>query len=333
MKKVAINGFGRIGRQFLRASLEKKAKFEIVAINDLTTPENLAYLLKYDTAYGNSKLKIDYGTGFISVNGKKYPIYAQKDPSVLPWDKLKVDVVVESTGFFTDDKGASLHLKAGAKRVVISAPAKGQVATLLRGVNDKKIKKSDKIISNASCTTNCIAPVINVMHSKYKVKKSIMTTIHATTATQKTVDGPDAKDFRRGRSILNNIIPSTTGAALATTLAIPDLKGKFDGVSMRVPIITGSMSDIVMLLGKKVTVEEVNKFLVEMSKHPLYKGILAVSNEPLVSSDIVGRSESAIVDLTMTTVVDGDLVKICVWYDNEWGYSNRLVEMVELASK
>lgn len=333
MFNVAINGFGRIGRQFLKASLAKNAKFRVVAINDLTTPENLAYLLKYDTAYGPSKLKIGFTKNSLKIAGVSYPIFTEKDPSKLPWKALNVDVVVECTGFFTDSKGAGLHLQAGAKKVVISAPGKGEdVQTFLRSVNDKKLGKA-KIISNASCTTNCVAPVMNVMHSKYGVLKSIMTTIHATTATQKTVDGPDAKDFRRGRSILNNIIPSTTGAAIATTLAIPSLKGKFDGISMRVPIITGSVSDVTMLLKKKVTVEEVNKFLTEMSKHPFYKGILGVSNEELVSSDIVGSTFSSIVDLTMTKVVGGDLVKICAWYDNEWGYSNRLVEMVELAGK
>lgn len=334
MKKIAINGFGRIGRQFFKAALSKKAKFEIVALNDLTTPENLAYLLKYDTAYGPSKLKVSYGKDSLTVNGKKYPIFTEKDPSKLPWKQFGVDTVVECTGFFTDSKGAALHLHAGAKKVVISAPGKGEdVATILRGVNEKKLKNSTKIISNASCTTNCIAPVIEVINNKYGIKKSLMTTIHATTATQKTVDGPDAKDFRRGRSILNNIIPSTTGAAIATTLAIPSLKGKFDGISMRVPVITGSVSDITMVTKKKVTVEEVNDFLTKMSKHPLYKGILGVSNEELVSTDIIGRTESSIVDLTMTKVVEGDLVKVCAWYDNEWGYSNRLVEMVELAVK
>lgn len=333
MVNVAINGFGRIGRQFLKASLEKKAKYKIVAINDLTTPENLAYLLKYDTAYGPSNLKVGYGKNFLTINGVKYPIFTEKDPSMLPWKNLKVDVVAECTGFFVDPKGAGLHLQAGAKKVVISAPVKGtEVPTFLRSVNDKKLK-SEKIISNASCTTNCIAPVISAMNDKFGVKKSIMTTIHATTATQRTVDGPDAKDFRRGRSILNNIVPSSTGAAVATTLIIPELQGKFDGISMRVPVITGSMSDITMLINKKVTVEEVNQFFRDMSKHPLYKGVLSYSDEELVSSDVIGRTESAIVDTTMTTVVDGDLVKICAWYDNEWGYSHRLVEMVELASK
>lgn len=333
MINVAINGFGRIGRQFLKASLEKNAKYKIVGINDLTTPENLAYLLKYDTAYGPSGLKISYGKDSLTINGVKYPIFTEKDPSKLPWKALNVDVVAECTGFFTDQKGAGLHLQAGAKKVVISAPVKGdEVPTFLRSVNDKKLK-NEKIISNASCTTNCIAPVISAMNDKFGIKKSVMTTIHATTATQRTVDGPDAKDFRRGRSILNNIVPSSTGAAVATAQIIPSIKGKFDGISMRIPVIVGSMSDITMLLKTKVTVEEVNQFFRDISKNPIYKGVLTYSDEQLVSSDIIGRTESSIVDTTMTLVVDGDLVKVCAWYDNEWGYSNRLVEMVELAGK
>ena len=331
--KVAINGFGRIGRQFLKAALAKKAKFEIVAINDLTTPENLAYLLKYDTAYGRFAGTVKFGKNFITVNGKNYPIYAQKDPSLLPWKKLGVDVVVESTGIFIDKKGAELHLKAGAKKVVISAPAKGEdIQTYLISVNDMKLGK-DKIVSNASCTTNCIAPVISMMNNKFGVKKAVMTTCHAATATQKVVDGPDVKDFRRGRSILNNVIPSTTGAAIATTLTIPSLKGKFDGISLRVPTITGSVSDITMVLKKKVTVEQVNAFFRQMDNHPLYKGIVKSNDDEIVSSDVMGTTYSAIVDLTMTKVVDGDLVKVLAWYDNEWGYSHRLVEMVERVAK
>jgi len=331
--RVAINGFGRIGRQFLKASLEKKSKFKVVAINDLTTPENLAYLLKYDTAYGPSKLKIKHGKNSLKINGVTYPIFTEKDPSKLPWKEYKVDVVAECTGFFTDAKGAALHLQAGAKKVVISAPGKaGEVQTFLRSVNDKKLGKA-KIISNASCTTNCIAPVIAMMNDKFGVKKAIMTTCHAATATQKTVDGPDAKDFRRGRSIINNIIPSSTGAAVATTETIPALKGRFDGISLRVPTIVGSVSDITMVLKKKVTVEEVNAFFRKMEKHPLYKGIVKATDDEITSSDIIGSTYSAVVDLTMTKVVDGDLVKILAFYDNEWGYSHRLVEMVELAGK
>lgn len=331
-KRVAINGFGRIGRQFFKAYLQQKTPYEIVAINDLTTPENLAYLLQYDSAYGRSNLNISAGKDFIKVNGVKYPIYSQKDPLQLPWKDLGIDVVVESTGFFETQEGASLHLQAGARKVVISAPGKGKdIQTYVRSVNDVKLGKGSKIISNASCTTNCIAPVIDIVHNKFGVVKSLMTTIHAATATQKVVDGPDPKDFRKGRSTLNNIIPTSTGAALATTETIPSLKGKFDGISVRVPVLTGSLSDITMVLKKKTSVEDLNAYFTSMEKHPLYKGVIKVSNGGLVSSDIVGQSYSAIIDLPMTRVIDGDLVKVLAWYDNEWGYSHRLVEMVARA--
>ncbi len=332
--RVAINGFGRIGRQFFKAYLQQKPKFDIVAINDLTTPENLAYLLKYDSAYGVSDLKIGHGKDFIRVNGEKYHIYSQKDPAQLPWKDLGIDVVVESTGFFTKAEGAQLHIQAGARKVVLSAPGKDEkIQTYLRSVNDKAMKKSATLISNASCTTNCIAPVINLMHSKFGVKKSLMTTIHAATSTQKVVDSPDAKDFRKGRSVLNNLIPTSTGAAIATTKTIPSLVGKFDGLSIRVPVITGSISDITMLLGKKTSVDEVNEYFRQMEKHPLYKGVIRTSDEGLVSSDIVGETYSAIIDLPLTRVVDGDLVKVMAWYDNEWGYSHRLVEIVNAAAQ
>jgi glyceraldehyde 3-phosphate dehydrogenase len=331
--KVAINGFGRIGRQFLKAYFLQKPNFDIVAINDLTTPENLAYLLTYDSAYGPSDLSVSFTKSSLKVNGVTFPVLSEKDPSQLPWEKMGVDVVVECTGFFVDES-ATLHLDAGARKVVVSAPGKhDSIQTFLRSVNDKKLGKKSNLISNASCTTNCIAPVISLMHNKFGVVSSLMTTVHAATSTQKVVDSPSPKDFRKGRSTLNNMIPTSTGAAKATTKTIPELEGKFDGISVRVPVLTGSLSDITMLLKKKVTVDEVNTYFKKMEKHPLYKGVIKASEDALVSSDIVGQTYSAIIDLPMTRVVDGNLVKVLAWYDNEWGYAHRLVEMVALVSK
>ena len=330
---VAINGFGRIGRQFLKACIEKKAPFSVVAINDLTTPKNLAYLLQYDSAQGTSDLAISYTDDSLTVNGTTYHIYAEKDPSVLPWKKHNVDVVIECTGFFTKEEGAKLHIEAGAKKVLISAPGKSDsIPTYLCSVNDSDVQDADTIISNASCTTNCIAPVIDMIHNKFGVQKSLMTTIHAATATQRVVDGPSSKDLRYGRSVLNNMIPTSTGAAKATTKIIPDLTGKFDGVSVRVPVITGSISDITLLLNTQTTAEELNAFFVDSAKSEKYHNIVTTTDEPLVSSDIVGNTHSAIIDLAMTRVVDGDLVKVMAWYDNEWGYSHRLVELVQKMS-
>lgn len=264
---------------------------------------------------------------------KKYPIHAEKDPANLPWRELGVDVVIESTGRFTTKEGSLGHIKAGAKRVVISAPAKGgDVGTYLIGVNAEKDKGQEQIINNASCTTNCIAPVAAIMHAKFGVLKAMMTTIHSYTTDQNIQDGPH-KDLRRARAAAENIVPTSTGAAIATTEAIPELKGLFDGVAIRVPTLVGSISDFTFLLKKKTSVDEVNKSLKEAAKSPLYKGILAASEEPLVSSDIVGRTESSIVDLPLTQVVDGDLVKVFAWYDNELGYSHRLVELVIRAGK
>ncbi|MBH41166.1 MAG: type I glyceraldehyde-3-phosphate dehydrogenase [Candidatus Magasanikbacteria bacterium] len=330
---VAINGFGRIGRQFLKACIKKNAPFSIVAINDLTTPKNLAYLLQYDSAQSTSDLVISYTEDSLTVNGTTYHIYAEKDPSALPWKKHNIDVVVECTGFFTKEEGAKLHIQAGAKKVLISAPGKTDtIPTYLCSVNDSDVQDVDTIISNASCTTNCIAPVIDMVHKKYGVQKSLMTTIHAATATQRVVDGPSTKDLRYGRSVLNNMIPTSTGAAKATTKIIRDLAGKFDGVSVRVPVITGSISDITLLLNTQTTAEELNAFFVDSAKSEKYKHIVTTTDEPLVSSDIVGNTHSAIIDLAMTRVVGGDLVKVMAWYDNEWGYANRLVELVQKMS-
>jgi glyceraldehyde 3-phosphate dehydrogenase len=328
MIKVGINGFGRIGRQAFKVALDKYAdKVEVVGVNDLTDSKTLAHLLKYDSSYGIYPKDVSFDEQNIIVDGKKYRVYAEKDPTALPWGQLGVDVIIESTGRFTDLEGASKHITAGAKRVVISAPAKGEgVGTFLIGVNVDKDTGEQKVINNASCTTNCISPVVAVMQAKFGIAKAMMTTVHSYTQDQLLQDGPH-KDLRRARAAAINIVPTTTGAAIATTEALPELKGLFDGMSIRVPTPVGSISDITFLLKKKTTVEEVNAALTEAANTTL-KGILAVSNEPLVSSDIVGRTESSIVDLDLTQVVDGDMVKVFAWYDNELGYSNRLIEQV-----
>lgn len=331
--RVAINGFGRIGRNAFKIGLEKHAdKIDFVAVNDLTSPEVLAHLLKYDSAHGIWPQNISFDEKNITVDNKKYPVLAEKDPTLLPWGKMNVDVVIESTGRFTDEEEMKQHLTAGAKKVILSAPAKGGgVGTFLIGVNHDKYR-GEELVNNASCTTNCIAPVAAIIHAKFGIAKALMTTVHAVTAEQNLVDGPPpggkSHDLRRARAAYVNIIPTTTGAAIATTEAIPELQGLFDGRAIRVPVEVGSISDFTFLLKKKTSVEEINQALVEASKNPLWKGIVACSNEPLVSTDIVGRPESAIVDLSLTQVVDGDLVKVFAWYDNEYGYSNRLIEQV-----
>lgn len=348
MLRVAINGFGRIGRNAFKVVIEKHdGAIEIVGINDLTSPAVLAHLLKYDSAYGvwDHEVSSDTSTestpsiveglsasGHIIVDQKPYTVYQEKEPAKLPWKDLGVDVVIESTGRFTDAEGMKQHLLAGAKKVVLSAPAKGGgVETMLIGVNAQDYK-GEQLVNNASCTTNCIAPVVAIIDEAFGVAKAIMTTVHGVTAEQNLVDGPPpggkAKDLRRARAAYVNIIPTTTGAAVATTEAIPQLKGLFDGRALRVPIITGSISDVTFVLKKKTTVEEVNDAIKKACGNPKWQGIVACSEEPLVSTDIIGRSESAIVDLPLTQVVDGDLVKIFAWYDNEYGYSNRLIEQV-----
>jgi len=330
MKKIAINGFGRIGRAAFKIALTKK-NAQIVAVNDLTDTRTLAYMLRYDSAYGRYNYKVGYDAKNIIVDGKRYPVFAQKDPAKLPWKKLGVDVVLECTGVFEKKADLQLHLKAGAQKVILSAPAKDEVQTLVFGteLTQKTLGKNDKIVSNASCTTNCISPVMQILHSVYGVEKAIMTTIHAYTASQRLVDGPDSKDLRRGRAGAANMAPSTTGAAKATTLVIPDLKDKFDGISIRVPVICGSLSDITAILKKNATAEAINKTFEKFAEHPMYKNVLGVTgpDDELVSTDIIGTTKSAIIDLKFTRVVDGNLVKILAWYDNEWGYSNRLVEM------
>ncbi len=332
--KLAINGFGRIGRQAFKIALEK-SDIEVVAINDLTSPEVLAHLLRYDSNYGRYYKQVSSDEKHIIIDDQKYPVYAEKEPEKLPWGSLAVDVVIESTGRFTDSEKASAHLKAGAKKVIISAPAKdeGVTKTFVLGVNDHQYN-GETIISNASCTTNCITPVVAVLHGKFGIEKLMMTTIHSYTAEQNLVDGPPpgghSNDMRRARAAAINIVPTTTGAAISATQVIPDLVGKFDGLSIRVPTPVGSLSDFVVLLKKDVTKEEVNQAFIDASESPVYHGKLVATDEPLVSSDIVGNPASAIIDLSLTQVTGGNMVKVVAWYDNEFGYSNRLVEQVIL---
>lgn len=325
---IAINGFGRIGRASFKVALANP-KVKVVAINDLMPPEVLAHMLQYDTVYGRYAKKVTFDAHNIIVDGKKYLITAEKDPSLLPWKKLKVDVVLECTGRFTEKDAAGAHLKAGAKKVIISAPAKGDVPTHIMGVNPKT-SAGETIISNASCTTNCISPVAQIMVAEFGVEKAMMTTIHSYTAEQNLVDGPPPalhKDMRRARAAAHNIVPTTTGAARATSETVPELKGIFDGLAIRVPTICVSLSDFTFVLKKKVTVEQVNATIKKAAASKRYEHVLEVTDKPLVSSDFIGNPASAIVDLSLTQVVDGNMVKVIAWYDNEWGYSNRLVEM------
>ena len=329
MKKIAINGFGRIGRAAFKIALEKN-DVEVVAINDLTDATILAHLLQYDTAYGHYRKSVEAKEGKLVVDGKSYPVYAEPDPKKLPWGELGVDVVLECTGRFTDKAGAGQHIEAGAKKVILSAPAKGDddsVPTFLIGVNEDTYHE-EAVISNASCTTNSLAPVAKIIHEKFGIAKALMTTIHSYTADQNIQDGPH-KDLRRARAAAQNIVPTTTGAAIAVTQVIPELKGLFDGHSMRVPTIVVSLTDFTFVLKQKTTVEEVNAVLKQATQEARYRKVLAVTEEPLVSSDFIGNPYSSIVDLALTKVIDGDLVKVVAWYDNEWGYSNRLVEMAQ----
>ena len=326
MPKIAINGFGRIGRNVFKAGFSKSG-FNVVAVNDLTDTKTLAHLLKHDSTYRDWNHNVSSDSDEIIVDGKHIKVFAEKDPTKLPWKKLGVDIVLECTGRFTDLEGASQHVTAGAKRVIISAPAKGGgVPTHVLGVNGKGAGKKAKVINNASCTTNCIAPVAAVLNDVFGVRKAMMTTIHSYTADQVLVDGPH-KDLRRARGAAQSIIPTTTGAAIATTEAIPELKGLFDGLSIRVPTPVVSLSDFTFVLKKRVTIEQVNEALIKASQNPMYKGILEVTHEELVSSDFIGSTASCIVDLPLTKVVDGDMVKVIAWYDNEWGYSHRLAEI------
>jgi glyceraldehyde 3-phosphate dehydrogenase len=330
MLRVAINGFGRIGRTTLKAGWDRPG-VQFVAVNDLTEPKILAHLLKYDSVFHAWPHDIGFDDHHLVIDGKKLPVVAETEPVNLPWKHYNVDVVIESTGRFTNREAANAHVAAGAKKVVISAPAKG-VPTYLMGVNHRACKKSDTVINNASCTTNSIAPVAAIMQETFGIKKAMMTTIHSVTAEQNMVDGLPPKlhpDMRRARSALVNIVPTSTGAAKATTEALPELQGKFDGIAVRVPTIDVSLSDFTFVLKQRVTVEEVNAAFRKAAKASRWKGVLAVSEAPLVSSDFIGNPYSSVVDLEMTRVVDGDLVKVLAWYDNEWGYSVHLIDMVE----
>mgnify|MGYP002629964614 FL=1 len=326
--KLGINGFGRIGRNAFKIAFERK-DLEIVAINDLTDTKTLAYLLKHDSNYGAYQREVSYDDENIIVDDKKIKVLAEKDPAALPWGKLEVDVVIESTGRFTAKEDAEKHITGGgAKRVVISGPSKSDgVDTLVLGANDDKVEGSTDVVSNASCTTNSLGVVMAILDSEFGVEKSLLTTIHSYTASQVLQDAP-SKDLREGRNAAENMVPTTTGAAIAVTKTLPQLKGKFDGLSIRVPTSVVSISDVTALLSRDVTVEEINNVFKKASKEPFYQGILGVSEEPLVSRDYIGNSHSGVVDLLLTKVVGGNLIKVAVWYDNEWGYSNRLVELV-----
>jgi len=325
--RVAINGFGRIGRQILQLGINEKG-IEWLAVNDLTTPEELAYLLKYDSVHGKSPVPVSFDKDFITVAGKKIRVLSEKEPLNLPWKQLKIDVVVESTGLFTKKEDAEKHLKAGAKKVLISAPGKGDIFTVVKGVNEKEYdKKTCHVISNASCTTNCLAPVVKVLNDSFGVVHGAMTTVHSYTADQKLVDAPH-KDPRRGRSAALNIVPTTTGAAKAATKVIPELDGKLNGHALRVPTPNGSITDFVCVVKKPTTAEEVNKAFKKAAEGSM-KGIIEYTDEPIVSTDVIGNVHSAIFDSSMTMVIDGTLVKVMAWYDNEIGYSKRTVDILK----
>jgi len=332
--RVAINGAGRIGRAFYKIARERK-ELEIVAINDLGNIENIAYLLKYDTVYGQSRfeVKVSEDKKSLIIDGKKVLFLSEKEPQNLPWKDLDIDVVVESTGFFVTYEGSSLHLKAGAKRVVVSAPIKGEPgpgvsgATVLMGLNEEKLETCD-ISSNASCTTNAASPLLAILNEELGIEKAILNTVHSYTASQSLVDGPSKKDFREGRAAAQNIVPSSTGAAIAVTKAMPELENKFDGISIRVPTPVGSIVDVTFISKRNTTVEEVNEIMTKAAETERWKKIFEVTSEPIVSSDIRDAHHASIADLSFTRVVDGNLVKVLAWYDNEMGYTYTLVDHV-----
>ncbi|MDA0741087.1 MAG: type I glyceraldehyde-3-phosphate dehydrogenase [Bacteroidetes bacterium] len=323
--KIAINGFGRIGRLTFRNLIESD-KVEVVAINDLTAVDMLAHLLKYDSAHGRFNGTVTHTENSLIVNGKEITVYAQRDPEALPWGEIGVEVVVESTGFFTDAEGMGKHITAGAKKVVLSAPAKGDIKTIVLGVNDDQLTDADTMVSNASCTTNCLSPMAKVLDEKFGIENGFMCTIHAYTSDQRIQDAPHS-DKRRARAAAVNMIPTSTGAAKAVALVLPQLKGKLDGYAMRVPTITGSATDLTVQLSREVTAEEINAAMKEAAEGPL-KGILMYTEDPIVSSDIVGDKHSCIFDAGITSA-KGNLVKVLGWYDNEAGYSARLANLVE----
>ncbi len=320
--RVAINGFGRIGRAALKIMMDAP-ELEVVAINDLVPNDNLAYLLKYDTVYGRYEREVDHDEEHLIVDGERIPVFHERDPEALPWDELDVGLVIESTGVFTDQQGLEKHLRAGAKRVMLSAPSKSaEVMTVVHGVSETNV--DERIISCASCTTNSITPVVEILDRHLGIRKATLTTIHAYTSSQAIVDGP-SKKWRRGRAGAENLVPTTTGAAVATAKALPQMEGKFDGVAVRVPIPVGSISDLVFVTERETSVEEVNELFRSEARTERYQGVLGVTDEELVSSDIVKDPHATIVDLSMTQVVDGDLLKLFCWYDNEWGYTSQMV--------
>ncbi len=331
--KVAINGAGRIGRAFLRLA-QNNPNLEIVAINDLGDIDNIAYLIKYDTAYGVAQFPVEVSRNkeAIIVNGKEIKFLSEREPVNLPWKDLNVDVVLESTGAFTKFETAKAHVDAGAKRVVITAPAKGEPidetqVMVLMGINDEKLEKS-VISSNASCTTNAAAPLIQILNEKIGVEKAILNTVHGYTTSQAIVDGPHKKDFKEGRAAAQNIVPTSTGAAIAVTKVITDMEGKFDGVAMRVPVVAGSIADVTFIAKRNTSVEEVNNILKGATNEERWQGIFTATEDPIVSADIVGSLYGSIADLGLTRVIDGNLVKVCAWYDNEMGYTATLIKHI-----
>ena len=328
--KVGINGFGRIGRNVFRVMSQRK-EIDVVAINDLADSKALAHLLRYDTVHGRFAGSIEAKDDALVVNGKNIKLIAERDPTKLPWGELNVDMVLESTGIFTSRDACAKHLEAGAKKVLLSAPAKDAIdATIVMGVNDKSLKPGDKIISNASCTTNCLAPIAKVLHDNFTIEKGFMTTVHAYTNDQSVSDFIH-KDLRRARAAAANIIPTSTGAAKAIGEVIPDLKGKLDGMAMRVPVVNGSIIDLVVCVKKNTTTEEINGAMKKAANNEM-KGILEYCEDPIVSSDIIDNPHSSILDALSTNVIQGNMVKVVSWYDNEWGYSNRVVDLVILAA-
>ncbi|MCQ9164696.1 MULTISPECIES: type I glyceraldehyde-3-phosphate dehydrogenase [unclassified Arthrobacter] len=329
--RIGINGFGRIGRNYFRAALAQAADIEIVAVNDLTSPEALAHLLKYDSVSGRLPVGVEVADGHLVVDGKTITVLAERDPAKLPWGELGVDIVIESTGFFTKASDAQKHIDAGARKVLISAPASDEDITIVLGVNDELYDPAaHHIISNASCTTNCLGPLAKVLNDSFGIERGLMTTVHAYTADQNLQDGPH-RDLRRARAAAINMIPTSTGAAKAIGLVLPELKGKLDGYAIRVPVPTGSATDLTATVGREVTVEEVNAAYKAAAAEGKLSGYLTYTEDPIVSSDIVGDPASSIFDSGLTKVI-GNQVKVVSWYDNEWGYSNRLVDLTELVA-
>lgn len=331
MAKVAINGLGRIGRAAFKIILDTP-ELELVSVNDLIHVENLAYLLKYDTVYGRYDKTVEYDKEHLIVDGKKYLVLSEKDPAQLPWGRLGVDFVFECTGRFTKQEDLQKHISAGAKHVCLSAPSKSEeIVSVVHGVN--KAELSSRIISCASCTTNCITPLVEIMDRRIGIRKAIMTTIHAYTSSQAIIDGPN-KRLRRGRAGAANLVPSSSGAAVATTKALPQLTGRFDGLAVRVPVPVGSIADVNFVTARETSADEVNAFFKEEAQSERYKGILGVTEDQIVSSDVIKDPRASVVDLSLTQVVDGDLVKVMSWYDNEWGYTNQMIkEAVRIAGR